>query len=365
MMEEAVPTSKSLAERQHGGLAQFTAPTESLPTALDFSVNINLYGPSPLMRQRLANCSYEHYPDPKQRNAKSYLCKHLPVSSPKQILLGNGASELIWLAIQNLSRQSDTIAMIEPTFSECRDAAQALGRRIHQIWAAAETHFHLNLPEIEEELSVVKPKIVYLCNPNSPTGHYFEGAALSQLMRAFPDCCFLIDEAFLRLHRDFQSTWLRRPLEANEIRILSYTKDHAIPGVRLGALLASCEIIEHLEAKLPSWNVNAFANSAAQTVYEAEEQAFLDYSHQRIWENHDLLLDALKQMHLPIHASNCPFLLLNVEDADRMQRKLWRRGILVRSCSSYQLKSWVRIFPRHARDNERLLEALKRELSCD
>ena len=345
-------------KREHGGIAQFTHAKATDEAVLDFSVNVNPYGPSPLMRRRLATCVYDQYPDPDLRAVREYLSKHLPVSSPEQILVGNGAAELIWNVVGSLTEASDELVCIEPTFSEFRHAAQAHCRVVHEIRASETRQFKIKEERLLELLSKKKPKLVYLCNPNSPTGLYFSRNKLQQWMRQFPESYFLVDQAFLRLHRNYQSDWQNEPLETNEIRLISYTKDHAIPGVRLGALLTSEMLIERLKARLPSWNVNAFAIAAALTVFEPEEMDFIERSHRRIWENHDSLLRSLQTLGRRVHHSDCPFLLLEAGDADQIQQLLWQQRILLRSCRSYGLERWVRIFPRHQKDNERLVTAL-------
>jgi histidinol-phosphate/aromatic aminotransferase/cobyric acid decarboxylase-like protein len=150
------------------------------------------------------------------------------------------------------------------------------------------------------------------------------------------------------------------PLPANVIRVRSLTKDHAIPGLRLGYLVAPAATAARLEASRPAWSTSAVAQAAGLAA--VGEESFIAECRERLLDARRALAGAVAALGLPVVPSATGFFLASVGDAAGLRARLLRRRVLVRDCASFGLPAYVRLAARPAADRERLLEALGEEL---
>jgi histidinol-phosphate/aromatic aminotransferase/cobyric acid decarboxylase-like protein len=166
----------------------------------------------------------------------------------------------------------------------------------------------------------------------------------------------VLDQAFLSMSTRFHDIERRPP--PNVICVRSITKDHAIPGVRVGYLLASRAIAARVEASRPPWTTSAFAQAAVITA--TRDRAFITESRTRWLEDRARLA---RRVPLPCIESSAPYVLAKVGDATALRHRLLERHrVLVRDCTSFGLPHHVRLCARPLADEERLLAALKDEL---
>ena len=125
--------------RVHGGavLEELRAAGIEPTSLLDFSVNVNPYGPTTFMREAIRNAAIERYPDPTAAPAREALARIWNVD-PGAIVLGAGAAELLWSIVRATVRAGEAVVIAEPTFSEARAAAEAVGAAVHEIRAREE-----------------------------------------------------------------------------------------------------------------------------------------------------------------------------------------------------------------------------------
>ncbi|SMF40249.1 pyridoxal phosphate-dependent aminotransferase [Pseudobacteriovorax antillogorgiicola] len=340
-----------LESRIHGGIAQYQASHHTL----DFSVNINPYGPSRRMEQVIRQAKYDEYPDPhcfKLRKAISQW-HHCDIN---QIHIGNGAAEIFW-SLASTRQESGGIALIlEPTFSEFSVACRQRGYDLREVRSQSSHGFKHGIPSIEQALTSFKPVFTYICNPNSPTGTYIPGHQIRSLATRFSESIFVLDQAFIHMSPFSQDA--RQDYPENVVQIFSFTKDHSIPGIRLGYAKGSPSIIRNISHQTPTWNVSSLAQAAG--LQACRESNFVSQSYLQVQSNQDYLLRVIEDLGIPWHVGHCPFVLLNVGNADRLQQNLLHHEILVRSCSSYKLPGWIRVFPRPKPDIDQLIHALKK-----
>ncbi|MFW7381411.1 MAG: pyridoxal phosphate-dependent aminotransferase [Oligoflexus sp.] len=355
-------SSTSQIQRHHGGLAQFcheepcAAPELSnLPTCIDFSVNINPYGPAVEVLHAIQQCDIKQYPDPQGERLKILLGEHYSQQKDQSFIIGNGAVDLIWNYCQTWIQPGSPALIFEPTFSEFRFAAEKQGARVFSARADANKQFAWNYEVAERCIEQKKVEHLYVCHPNSPTGTALDLDWLSDLGKRFPKLNIILDLAFANLSMFYPD--LDRNLPVNVFKLISLTKDHSIPGVRLGFALGQKRIIQAMEENRPSWSINSFALAAGAAALHAE--AFIWQSREKIRNDQNYLLQRLKENHFSFHSAHSPMVLLQTGSARQTQKKLWQHRILVRNCESYGLPEWIRIFPRPKADVDLLIKALK------
>src|SRR5712691_8438755 len=239
-MPAAIHGALDFAELDHLGLAP--------EAVLDFSVNGNPYGPSPLVREAMAQVPYDRYPDREVLALRRVLSTHLDVTSD-QVLVGNGSTELVWLVALAFVRAGDTVLLVGPTFGEYTRAAVLMGARLHQYTARRAEVFCVVPEAITQLLQQRQPRLVFLCNPNNPTGTFVAPDSIAHWAATFPRTLFIVDEAYLTFTASAPSVLpVRRP---NMLVLRSMTKAYALAGLRLGYAVGSPDILEALRRARP------------------------------------------------------------------------------------------------------------------
>ena len=333
-------------------LEQIGLPAEN---ALDFSVNSNPFGPSPAARAALAATPLERYPDRESLDLRRALAGRLALS-PEQILIGNGTAELIWLVAFASLRAGDPVLILGPTFGEYERAIRLMAAIPQTCNAPASAGFSFDLPEITRWLDSASYKVVFVCNPNNPTGQVLPAGTIHAWAAARPETLFIVDEAYLAFVPGMESALQNGP--ANLLVLRSMTKDYALAGLRLGYAAGEPGLIRALTAVRPAWNVNALAQAAGLAALQ--DQAHLEITLSQLQDEKHFLLEGLAALGFAPLSSGTQFFLVPVENARLFRQGLLPYGILVRDCSSFGLPAHIRISPRTRDENLRLLAALKK-----
>lgn len=350
------------AKTVHGGLDEAELRGYGLGTGdvLDFSANINPLGPSPVVRQAAAAADLSSYPDRDCLALREALAERLGVATDR-LLVGNGSTELIHLLARSRLGPGDRCLIFAPTFGEYEAAAAASGAEV-QCLTATEAHgFRWPIAEAVRAIRELRPALVFLCNPNNPTGLYLERGAVEQLGAAAGEHgLLLLDDAYASLA---DSPWDATPLlESGNVAILrSMTKDHALAGVRLGYLAAKPEVIGGARALQHAWSVNAVAQAAGLAALR--DDAHVAAAREVIREAKAHLCAELDALGLAVVPSAANFLLVKVGDAGGLRRALLRRGLAVRDCASFGLPEHVRIAVRKRDECDRLVASLREVLA--
>jgi len=321
---------------------------------LDFSVNVNPYGPTAFMREAIRNAAIERYPDPSATLARGALADVWDVD-PATIVLGAGAAELLWLLVRATVRAGEQVVVAAPTFSEVAAAAVAVGAVVHEVRAAAAESFRHDPERLIRAVNERRARLVYLCAPNNPTGVACPIQEVAEIIRRCPDALFVVDQSFLSLSDRHEDATVALP--GNAVRVRSLTKDHAIPGVRVGAIIAPAALATTLERLRPAWSTGAATQAAA--IAAAAEQGFVAESRRRLLADRTALIEGLHAMGLSPVPSSTVFVLVAVANAARIRSTLLRaHQILVRDCTSFGLPNHLRLAARPPSDLSRLLAAL-------
>jgi histidinol-phosphate aminotransferase len=323
---------------------------------LDFSSNINPYGPPPAVLKRLSETSFAQYPDRDTIALRRALSMRFNLPE-EQILVGNGSAELLLLAAIAFLRPADRVLVIAPTFGEYVHVSKLMEAEIHQVIAQAEAHFKVDSAAVADLLAKHRYRLVFLCNPNNPTGQVITHKDLRDWVSSQPETLFVVDEAYLPFNPQVASAL---DIQSDNVLVLrSMTKDYALAGLRLGYAVASPDVIQALRLAQPPWSVNALAQTAGLAALA--DESYLSKTVSAVLDHKIDLITGLQANGFQPVPSQTHFFLLPVGDGQKFRGRLLRRGIQVRDCNSFGLPVYVRISTRLPEENARLLAALEME----
>jgi histidinol-phosphate/aromatic aminotransferase/cobyric acid decarboxylase-like protein len=350
-------------DRIHGGpdreeLERLGLAGLDLDGLLDFSVNVSPYGRLPALDRAIGEARLDRYPEPRGGQARRALAAAWGVPV-ERVALGNGAAELLFTLVQLLCAGGRTLLTVEPTFSEPTAAATAWGARVVTWRAREQDGFRVDVGEVAQAARRCGAAAVYLCNPQNPTGRALaidEVAALAAALGR-QGTRLILDEAFLSLSTRWEEG--HRPLAADVVRVRSFTKEHGVPGLRMGALMGPVELVQRLEAARSTWTVGAAAQAAIGVCATPEAEAHVADVRARWLQDAGELAHALAAAGHEVLPTDTVFLLMRTRDASQLRnRLLLRHQILIRDCASFGLPGHVRLCGRPEDDRRRLLAAL-------
>jgi threonine-phosphate decarboxylase len=341
---------------------------------LDFSSNIHPLGPPQRVIEALSRALESgkpavltQYPDPLSRRLRNKLAERLDVS-PEQLLIGNGAAELIDLAVQVF--RPGRVGVVRPCFSEYERSARIHRCSLVSIRAREEDRF---IPAEQELCSLIgRSDLVFLGHPNNPTGQCIPVPVLERAAdeAARSGTVLVVDEAFIDFVPGGEKRSLIRRLSSfpTTLIVRSMTKFYALPGLRLGYAVGSRDWIERLARHKIPWSVNALAQIAGEAALE--DEAYQREAERWGTAERSELADGLQRIGaVDVFPSETNFLLLRLRVGDDhpsrasgwLQEQMGRRGILIRDCSTFPGLDgrYVRVAVRTREENERLLAALR------
>jgi histidinol-phosphate/aromatic aminotransferase/cobyric acid decarboxylase-like protein len=346
--------------RVHGGLyeAELRARALRPDELLDFSVSTNPYGPAPEVLRAIRDAAVDRYPDPHATRAREAIASQLGASS-SAVLLGQGAAELLWSAARALLGRDDSALIVEPTFGEFRAAVLASGANACS-WTAEELDgFAIDLDAVVATAKRTHARAIYLCAPNTPAGTAVAIDRIALAASVLPRVTWILDQSFLSLSTRFADAAVQLP--ANVLRICSLTKDHALPGVRVGYAVGEAALLQRIDAQRSAWSTSAHAQAAAEAA--CAHGAFVAGSRVRLLADCARTAAGLRALGLEPVPSSTAFLLVRVGDAAALRSSLLaHHRILVRDCASFGLPAFVRIAARPEHDSEQLIAALAEAL---
>jgi histidinol-phosphate aminotransferase len=341
----------------HGGIdhAELKSLGISPDSVLDFSVSINPFGPPPGIKEVLANAAVKHYPDSEASELRRALAEKLNIS-PGKLIVGNGSTELIRLTAAAYLEPNDLVIIPQPTYSEYQTACQLADAHILKPPVFKEPDFQLDMAEMINLLQKHKPKALFLCNPNNPTGQYMTKEQVLLIMSSAPESLIVLDEAYIAFT---ENAWASVDLanSGNIVILRSMTKDYALAGLRLGYAIAAEPIISILKRVRPPWNINTVAQKAGIVALNAD--SYLKGCYNKIRKAKNFLIKELERLGLSLLPSQTNFFLVRVGNAATFRQALLRRGFLVRDCTSFGLPEYIRLAPRSLSECQKLIEAIK------
>jgi histidinol-phosphate aminotransferase len=320
---------------------------------LDFSSNSKPY---PFKLEfALDDVVIDHYPDSDSTQVRRIIAAQNDLVTDN-VIVGSGSMEIIRLITQAYFNAGDKVLILKPTFGEYEQGCRIAGAEVIELWAEENDDFRFDTNRCVNAISSIRPKAVFICNPNNPTGQYLSRTEIQTIITAAGDGLVVLDEAYIAFTDD---AWKSVDLisKGNLIIVRSMTKDFALAGLRLGYGLAHPNIIENLCKVKPPWNVNAVAQRAG--VQALNDGAYLKRSDRLIRQNREYLVAEFSSMGFKINSTRTNFFLMKVGRAKEFRAALMKQGIIARDCTSFGLPEYVRIAPRTLPECKRLVTAVK------
>jgi len=322
--------------------------------------NENPRGPSPKVLQAIAAAASDltRYPDGNGFALKAALSERLGVD-PACIVLGNGSNDILELAAQAYLRPGDAAVYAQHSFAVYPLATQARGAI--GITVAARNFGH-DLPAMRAAITPAA-RIVFVANPNNPTGTWVPPAELAAFIASVPhDVLVVLDEAYNEYldpaARAPSVAWVRE--HPNLLVSRSFSKAYGLAALRVGYGVMAPEVAAMLNRVRQPFNVNALAQAAA--IAALADSEYVEASRTANLAGRAQLergLDALGIARVPSHAN---FVLARVGDAAAVNASLLHQGVIVRPVGNYDLPEWLRISVGLPEENKRFLAALARAL---
>lgn len=329
--------------------------------ALDFSANVSPLGLPEGVAQAIRDVLplADRYPDPLCRTLRAALSRAEGVPQ-EHILCGNGAADLIFRLVWAVKPHKALVTA--PTFAEYASALDTVECEVKRFFLDETNDFAPTdalVDAVDESIDMV-----FLCQPNNPTGQLASPELVKKLLRRCEECHTILaaDECFLDFLPDADG-WTAKPLlESGDLVILkAFTKLYGMAGVRLGYCLCGDEtLLEKMQTAGQPWAVSSLAQAAG--VAALKETAYVDEVRALIARQRPVLTAGLRALGLRVIDGKANYLLFRAP-AD-LNKRLRPLGTQVRSCANYPGlgPEWYRTAVRTAPENARLLELMKEVL---
>ena len=298
---------------------------------------------------------FNRYPDSSGIDLRKAISRYTGIDT-ESICIGNGSDELISLLLQTFIEPGDTIAIYNPTFGMYMMYGAICGAKIWEY--ELDSNFELKLDEFITSIQKEKPKVVFLCNPNNPTGKELALWEIEEILKA-TSAIVVVDEAYF----EFSGVTAAGLLSAydNLIILRTFSKAFGLAGLRVGYMLTVPSVISYINRIRSPFNVNVFAQVAA-----AEVLKNLDKVMERveiIKSERERLLVLLKQLEgLQCFESKSNFILMRSPYSQKMFMRLQEAGIFIRRYSSRKLEDCLRVTVGSRLENDKFYDTTKEVL---
>lgn len=321
------------------------------------SFNENPYGPSPAAVKAVqeAAAALHRYPDSYGRA----LCRELATFyrlSPEQFLLANGADEVINLVALAFLDPGDEVVIPSPTFGSYAAAAHLAGAVPVPVPL---TGYCIDLEKVAAAVTE-KTKLIFICNPNNPTGTAFPAPELLPFLRRLPERVLVaVDEAYNE-YTDDPAKYTAVPLINAEPRLLvmrTFSKIYGLAAARVGYLIAAAGLVARVHRVRPPFNAGVLGQAAALAAFR--DRSYVETMRKYNREQRQWLTEQLTTCGWKVIPSQSNFLLVDTgEDSRGVYHYLVEQGIIVRPGHGFNLPNCLRITVGRPEENRALVETL-------
>jgi len=299
------------------------------------------------------------YPDPDSKALRTAAAGFFGCSA-QDIIAGNGSDEIIDLICRAYLKPLDEVVIPSCTFSYYRIASLACGARIVSTPMRA---FRIDIQGIIDALNPAT-KVIFVANPNNPTGTYLDKDEMQRLLDAVPENVLLvIDEAYGAFARaqDFSSAGALAKGKPNLVTVHTLSKSHGLAGMRVGFGISSKHILDVLLRIKPPFNVNILAQKAAEE--SLKDSAFFRKTLTNTWNGLDFLYKEFDSLGLSYVPSQTNFVLVRIgRHAPRVYEDLLKKGFITRYMLNIGLDEYIRVSVGLPEENRAFLDALEEVL---
>ena len=293
------------------------------------------------------------YPDGSGFYLRNAIAAKLGVK-PENVILGNGSNEVIEFLGHAFLNAGDDVITCQYAFIVYKLLATAFGLRTIET----------PCPDFQQDLDATldaitsKTRIIFIPNPNNPTGTLISQDAIDRFMARVPDKMIVVfDEAYFEFIDDPPDTLRFVREERNVVVLRTFSKIHGLAGLRIGYAIAPAEIIEVLHKTRQPFNVNNVAQAGAIAALDDDEH--LRDTKRVIDEGRAFLQEQFADLNLQFVPAAANFVMVNVGDGCGVFQELLKRKIIVRPLKGYGLTEWVRISVGTTEENKKLITALR------
>jgi threonine-phosphate decarboxylase len=329
---------------------------------IDFSANCNPLGTPASVKQAVAESMEQvtHYPDVRCQELRDALALYEGVPA-EQIICGNGAADLIFSLV--LAVKPSKALVPAPTFAEYEQALESVGCQVVHAPADKENGFAVG----EELLKAMEDDIdmLFLCNPNNPTGILMEPDFLEQVLGACAKhkIFLVLDECFLDFVKNPMGYTQKKSLESHRglFILKAFTKRYAMAGIRLGyGLSSNGELLEKMKEVTQPWNVSTLAQAAG--IAALKEKEYVDRAVELIHRERTFLKEQMSRAGLCVYDSQANYIFF--QGPENLQERCLKEGILIRDCGNYYglTQGFYRIAVRTHEENLILMKVFEKVL---
>ncbi len=293
----------------------------------------------------MAGAIFKNYPEPEPPSVELKLAGLYGIDA-ENIIVTNGATEAIYLLAHVFSGGQSTI--VSPTFREYQDACRVFNHIVR---------FVTSLDAIEQG-----DDMVWLCNPNNPTGMAYDKGKLLAIVDHHPDTLFVVDQAYALFSVKEVFSIADVMLRKNVVVLHSLTKQFVVPGLRIGYAVGPADILNRLRSLRMPWSVNSIAIEAA--LYLLENSRNYAFNAHELHAETMRLATEISRLGIDVSSTDCNFLLARLPYNSAAELKSWlidNHGVLIRDASNFE-----GLTPRHFRvaaqireENNMLINALR------
>src|SRR3972149_8308986 len=354
----------------HGGdvwgfSRKYNIPIEKV---LDFSGPINFLGPSPKAVAAVKEDPklIRFYPDPNPVDVRVEIAKYVGQGVDEaNIILGNGSIELIYMIVEVFPCNFKAVIPV-PSFTEYEKAVL----RVHgePVFVQLPRDFALETEKIKKAITD-DTRIVFICNPHSPSGRLFDKEAILDLVEFChkKDTIVSVDENYIEFSDKCNETTMAGYVRKYEnlFVIRSVTKFYGMPGIRFGYGIAAENFIDTLQTVRQPWSINSLAGFA--TLAAIKDREFIENTKRSVPREKAHLAKMLTEVGaFQVYPSETNFLLVKILNpkltSTTLKEELAKEGLLIRDCSTFVGldNSYFRVTVRSAEDNLKLIAVLKK-----
>lgn len=304
------------------------------------------------------------YPDPSCFKLRQIAALYYRVKE-EQFVFGNGSNELIDLLIRGFCRPGDSILTSEGAFIAYKICAQAMG--VKTIFAPLKEGYKIDLEAFSEQIEKawICPKIIFIPNPNNPTGSYVNQKEVQSFLSRWgqrEDFLIVFDEAYTEFVRASDYPFhIQIEDYKNVVLLKTLSKVFALAGLRLGVMIAHPFVRDIMDRIRNPFNVNALAQVAATEALQ--DQSFLKQVQKLTWSGLDYFSQEMGAMGLDFIPSQANFIFFDTgKKAFQVNEDLLKRGVILRPVSNYGFPQHLRLSVGLENENKKAIEALKEVL---
>jgi histidinol-phosphate aminotransferase len=324
---------------------------------LMLAANENVLGPSPkaLEAAKRVLSEVNLYPDGAAHELKAKLAAKLSVD-PARLVIGNGSNEIIELLVRTFVGPDETVVTAWPSFVVYRLATQAQGRDVILAPLYKDKYDLAALAALVD----YRTKLVFIANPNNPTGTFVTRRELASFLDRIPRTVIVvIDEAYFEYTAtaDYPNALVDLPKRDRLVVLRTFSKAYGLAGLRVGYGVMDQELVDYVDRVRQPYNVSVVAQAAATAALEDEEH--LEKSRAMVREGMQQLELGFASLGLAWIPSQANFVVVRLPvEGQIVQTELRKRGILVRAMAAYAMPDSVRITVGTKEANARVIDAL-------